>query len=341
MGRNPETDRLKVRNLYEEYWAILLLTNGCSHKEREAVRMSIARIRGLPKRKLSQLRTELQRKVNDLREFMGVTLPGKSLYALVAQEGIRSHFESRQKWRSILPGLGQQVLFLSKCVLSAALPKYSVHSPEFADLPPHAMISIDTVGEYSPGEFESYLLEATLFEDMAALWNLTWQAYKGFATTMDKSLYKPLPALNRAAAKAAFNLLEGYANGLAVDPSAERPRTLNLKQKLLRYPKMVLRSQHPPIADSNCAPMGRVLELEQRVRHSLIHPTPRVPRGDGDADRETEFRNLSVDRVGGLCDDVVETMFSIDGALEGTFGHVRSWLARRLPSGEFDKSVFT
>lgn len=104
---------------------------------------------------------------------------------------------------------------------------------------------------------------------------------------------------------------------------------------------MARQAEHCLLDNRQCAAMGRVLALEQRVRHSLIHPSPRLPRDGLDADREMEFRNLSFDDVARLCDDVIETIFAIDGVLDGIFGRAKSWLSRRdQASGVFGEAVF-
>ena len=58
----------------------------------------------------------------------------------------------------------------------------------FPHLPPHALISIDVLGIDNSKTFEVYMLEASLFEDMASLWNATWEYYKETSSseTFDK-----------------------------------------------------------------------------------------------------------------------------------------------------------
>lgn len=347
----------QLRALYRELWSILVLINGLSHKEREDLRGSIDKIPDLSRKELFRLLPQAEDHVSELRRQFDISVAGRDLYQLLTDEKERARL-SFSEWRGPLP-VGQRTVFLSKYALSKLVPRYDLVLPTFPLHAPHAMIAIDLVGEYEPGETEVYTLEGTLFEDMAALWNATHAARLECNRRTPKPTVKRVLALNRATAKAAFGLLEGYMNGLAVDilgmkgvsdvekmalkewdASQGRPKTLTLKQKLLRYPQIALSADNVLLDDRQCAPMGRVLAMEPKVRHSLVHPTPRRPRDGQDADREIEFRSLDIDDVGRLCDDVIETIFAIDGVLDGAFGRVSAWLARRSESGAFADEMF-
>jgi hypothetical protein len=172
-------------------------------------------------------------------------------------------------------------------------------------------------------------------------------------------LLKGESSLLRATAKAAFNLLEGYINGVGYDvlltrrtttreleliqewdASRGRPRQLTLRDKLLKYPRLALQRQHAPVDENRCSAIGEVISMEKSIRHALIHPTPRLARSEADSDREHSFRSLTPSVVGTLCDSVIEVVLTVDEALEGVFGTVGHWLFRRNRAGRFDDSVF-
>jgi hypothetical protein len=352
-------DRLRARlqALYREFWSILVLVNQLSHAEREDVRGSIEKVVDLSRKDLLRLLPTMEGNVAELRKQFRISAPGSALFQLLTDEKKRAGLGFTE-WRGPLP-VGQRTIFLSKYALDKIVPRYDLVLPTFPLLPPHAMIAIDLVGEYGPGETEVYTLDGSLFEDMAVLWNATAAGRAECMRGTPKLTVKRVLALNRATAKAAFGLLEGYVNGLAVDilatrkvsdaekitlkewdASFGRPRTITLKQKLLRYPQIARGAEHVLLDDRQCASMGRLLAMEPKVRHSLVHPTPRIPRDDQDIDREVEFRSLDIDDVGRLCDDVIETIFAIGAVLDGVFGRASTWLARRGDSGLFDEEAF-
>jgi hypothetical protein len=349
--------RRKLEALYRELWSILVLVNGLSHTDREGIRGSIGRIVSLPRKELLRRTPVVEEQVAELRAKFAISAPGSVLYQLLTDDKKRAGLNFSE-WRGPLP-VGQRTIFLSKYALEKLVPRYELVLPDFSLFPPHAMFAIDLVGEYDRGETEIYTLEGSLFEDMAALWNATSVGRIECRRGTPKSTVKRVLALNRATAKAAFGLLEGYVNGLAVDILAVRrvsdeekaalkewdaaqakPKTITLKQKLLRYPRIALAAERAVVDDRRCAAMGRVLAMEPRVRHSLVHPTPRIPRSDQDVDREIEFRSLDIDEVGRLCDDVIETIFAIDEVLGGVFGRASKWLVRRGESGVFGEEAF-
>ena len=92
-------------------------------------------------------------------------------------------------------------------------------------IPPHARISVDYLGigiEY-PGGFEVRLLDASLFEDMCALFNNCRRADLDCPRELPpgdikrKIAAKYHAALKRATISSAFYFVEGYINCLASD----------------------------------------------------------------------------------------------------------------------------
>jgi len=327
---------------------------------RKKLENTIARLDKLSDSELNFLLPNIKAELSKLRLLYGVKVPLETLEPIAKRKGVFSH-PKLAKFKDPLPGETPKFLFLRKNFLSQMFENYHLALPVFPHLPPHALISIDVLGVDNSKTIEVYMLEASLFEDMATLWNTTWEYYEETSNseTFDKKKLKRLLALNRAAAKAAFNFLEGYINGLAYDVlltretnSKEkeilsewdnelgRQRPQSLRQKLLRYPRIALELEHDPIDENRCDEMSRILKLEQQVRHSLIHPSPRPSRTEGDIERELEFRSLSIETVGKLCDDVIQLVFIINKMLQGKFGNVEYWLYSRGDQGSFDENIF-
>src|SRR5262249_30494498 len=117
------------------------------------------------------------------------------------------------------PGESASLAFFPKHLLASMFAHYERVFPAFLALPPHGLVGIDIHGVRDNRSIETYLLEATLFEDMATLFNATLEEWDELESQPQPSKpgLKRLEALMRATAKAAFNLLEGYVNGIGYD----------------------------------------------------------------------------------------------------------------------------
>jgi hypothetical protein len=158
-----------------------------------------------------------------------------------------------------LPGRSDQVLFVPKYFIEQELfDHYDRVCPLFGTMPPHTRIGVDVNGVHgSEPEVEWMLLEATLFEDMAFLWNSLLDCRLDSANRLSR---KRVGMLERATARQAYHLLEGYLNGIAQDilvtfqgsltskqrtmlsewdAIAGKPRFMRLRDKILQYPSVV------------------------------------------------------------------------------------------------------
>lgn len=193
---------------------------------------------------------------------------------------------------------------------------------------------------------------------MATLWNAAATATEAEEPQTTVPDTKRAAALSRATAKAAFNLLEGYLNGLAVDvqllftvsakektllqewdEAKNRPVRLSLRDKILEYVKLAAHAQHPPVQESNSKAMQVVLATETAVRHALIHPTPRLLTGEATY-RENVYLNLTLQQVEGVCDAVSELIPQIGAAVGPSFGDVDLWLFDRNESNRYPDRTF-
>ena len=343
--------RKKVELMYRKYRAILILAAGITQTERRKIDRFLKTLPTLTRRKIHEQLPELKKRLDGVSELYGA-------------KGTLRQMESLINGNSTLPG--ESHLLLSKFDIQEKLfDHYERALPIFSDLPAHARIGIDVFGiRRQQRKVEFVLLEASLFEDVAALWNSTLEMSESLRTQRDPrpEFIKRTNALKRATAKSVFNLIEGYLNGIALDISLlwdttpatriklkewdterSRPRPLSLRDKLLQYPKIALNAKHPPLDESNCKEMARILELETRIRHSLIHPKPEPEVGLGGSAyriREMVYIQLSTDEVAELCDLAVGLIRQISDAIGEEFGKVHLWLHERDQSGRFPDETF-
>ena len=310
---------------------------------------SLARIDSAPTKQLRQWAREFQPVLKAVVARYGVTATLEQLEAMLTEDRERAHVGRNTYW------------CISKYHLSQAFQRYDNALPAFTSLSLHARVGIDIRTFRSSTEtMEVFQVESSLFEDMAVLWNETVRASsKAERPDCSNQQVKYASAYARATAKAAFNLLEGYLNGMAGDillltkvrpdettkleewdANKDRPRFLSLRDKLLQYPKIAIGSAHPPLQES-WPVLTRVLQLEMHLRHALIHPRPQVHVSDPAEFREAAFFELSNAVVGQLCDDVIDLIARISKIVGPEYGDVSLWLAARLPDGLFSESVFS
>lgn len=341
--------RKKVELMYRKYRAIMIFTSGITQNQRKKIDRNLKILPTLTRREILARLPEIKKILKEISERYGA-------------KGTLQQMEKLINEKSKMPD--ETFLLLPKFHIQEELfDHYERSLPIFSDLPPHARIGIDVLGiRKQEGKMEFTLLEASLFEDMAALWNNTLEVSESVRThgSEEAELIKRKNALKRATAKAVFNLLEGYLNGIALDisltrdttPDEEmklrewdakrsRQRPLSLRDKLLQYPKIALEKKHPPLDENNCQEMAKILELEQRIRHSLIHPKPGILQGGSVYNiREAVYIQLSNEEVAELCDLTVNLIEKINKTIEEKFGKVDLWLHRRDESGRFPNETF-
>lgn len=348
MDRQQLRDR--VQQLYSQYRAICILAfaNGEQRKQLDA---TLAEIPKLSRRKLEVLHRDVDSELNRLVREFDIEDPAEIEKAFAeglsdpTRRGdvvlVRAHF-----YRQFMPGLVRDL-------------------PGFDSLPPHATISIDALPTPTPPRPEVFLLEASLFEDMAALYNGILDA-PAFETPEEKygdqvGLKRKL-ALQRATIRAAFAVLEAYLNGLASDilsdkgeslshsqqvrlmewdAEAKRHMTLSLRQKLLQYPMMAIGAEHPPLDDRSCAEVREVLRLERLHRHAVVHPTPQWNHENPKAiDRESIHHHVDLESVTQVCDAIVSLIKRVDETIGHRYGEIAPWLADRDEHGRYPPNTF-
>jgi hypothetical protein len=338
-----DTFRRKLSRTFHKYRAMHILLNTPSPEELRGLDNSLENIERMPG-------PELRRKARAVQA---------DYERMVKLYGVRGSLDQFEEILAEYTAASKPILYVSKYDLERLFAKYENRFPEFGKLPPHGRVGIEVGGRKSSNtEIKSFVLEASLFEDMAALWNLAaaaTEAEEPAATIPDT---KHAAALRRATAKASFNLLEGYLNGLALDiqlvlrvsskektllqewhETNNRPVRLSLRDKILQYAKLGARAQHPPVQESNSEAMQIVLSTEAAVRHALIHPTPRLVAGEPTY-RENVYLNLTLEQVEAVCDAVVALIRQIGAAVGPSFGDVNSWLFERDQTKKYPDRTF-
>lgn len=229
--------------------------------------------------------------------------------------------------------------------------------------PLHARIALDASGlVYAESRHpEVHLLEAVMFEDMAALFNLAKQEYVTTSTGgQGKCLIKRRNALCRAAIMAAIYFVESYLNGLAADyviynePDLEnstksllldwdydrnRPRYLSLRDKLLQYQRILLKVEHAPLQETNCPEMAIVIKAAKLVRDAVAHPSPTLDLKTVDIEKERVILCLDFETMQAVVDAAVSLVLQIEEAVQGDRERL-FWIHGRDSSGLFPDIAF-
>lgn len=343
--REPSESNLrrKMSVLCRNYRAILILTNRLNCEDR---------------RKLDDtLRSLPQSSRRDIEKHIAKMTP------MVVREqrrvGPRVGLNELERWLEPAPGV--HLAYIAKVQMLRMFRHYERVWPIYADLPPHAYIGIDVNGVRDKAGLTVRLLEASLFEDMAALWNESTElaARPEVRKFFGNATGKRYKAMLRATAKAAFNLLEGYLNGLALDVLLSRPvtpaekvtleewdrdrnkaRSMSLRDKLLAYPRIAVEGEHTLLQENNCSEFAFMVEHEARVRHALVHPKSILLPNNPTESREQVYFELSYERVADLCDTCLRLIEKISEAMEHRYGNVSFWLTPRSPDGTFASEAF-
>jgi len=221
------------------------------------------------------------------------------------------------------------------------------------------------------GTIETELIEAKVYEDMCALFNLAVVkgAEKNSAST--KPTLKLASALARATIMSTYHLYEAYLNGIALDFLIEKYDTLpvetiellyewdfnknrskyiKLRDKALQYPKIVTNSPHPPLQESNCAELKIVLSHAKWYRDAVAHPSAAWPIStvtnlqankfsEMNETKETTFASLTTDRLTEIVDAVLVVIRKTDAIVSPTSTRV-GWIVDRASDGLFPDTAF-
>jgi hypothetical protein len=207
------------------------------------------------------------------------------------------------------------------------------------------------------------LLEASLFESAALLWNETTASEvhdrdRG-ALGDAKIPWKRHQELKRSVVRGVFALLEGYLNGIALDVELTtdlttlsvgamelilehtddgKARFKTLREKIFGYPRIALGPEHSPAQDGNDH-VKWILEHERQLRDAIVHPTPRAEDTELPI-REQAYYDTDIAVVRDLVDHTIGLIRYVDALLNGKFGRVELWLRDRGAEGLFPSETF-
>ena len=307
-----------------------------------------AELRAIPEMRTSALR-ELEARteavVQKLRDELGALKP-MSEYLAIAEDMERHPDE---------------MLWTQKHVIDTQLfSRMGTVSQRWKLHPPHTRFGIDTHG-HMPDTLEWRLLEASLFESAALLWNdtLTAEVNDAGALKEDKIAGKRYRELKRSTIRALFALIEGYLNGIAYDiiltsdvsalskgareallerSDDGRAKFKTLREKLFGYPRLALERKHSPVEEADDH-VAYVLAHEHELRDAFVHPTPRR-KPERPVLRERTYYEFELREVSDLFDHTIGLIRYLDGILDGRFGRVETWLADRDADGRFPPKTF-
>ena len=351
MGNADAKRRTRVLRLIRRYRALLIMSKSISGSQREALDKQLISARSASVNQLMKAEALCKAQFATVAERVGLIAEPDALV------------EACEKWP--LPVL--HIHYLSKIYIEQQWFS-NFGEGRFTNwhlYPPHARIGIDPKAAQEDHDMrvEWRLLEASLFEDMAILWNevISYdEEPAGSVPLLDERIpSKRFRALTRSTARAAFALLEGYLNGIALDSlmilndltPSERAlldeskgddrqfSPVRLRDKLLKYPRIALRRRHPLFQETDFEAMAGVIQFERKHRDSLMHPTPKFEERR-DQPREQVYYDITRDETRLIIDAVVRVIERIDDELDGLFGRVSIWLRKRSEDDQYPNSMF-
>lgn len=342
--RDPQK---RVLNLIKEYEALLIFSNQLPPGISEELRQLADSIPGLSSAKTRKTSEILRTRIETLRKGLGAKVSGLRMIELLDSAG----------------PFREADLYCPKYIIESLFSNYPM--PHFYKWPQHAHISLRPLGRQEATAVEVVLLEAILFENMAALFNLaldyqcevqeTRQKLEGNRSRAKeyKRVIKTSRALQFGVVFNAVTFFEAYLNGLAadyywsnlgkLDKEAEsilkdRPRYLTLREKALKYQQIVGGYEHPPLQESNCGELKFILTRAKDLRDALAHPSA-IPQEDLRLPKEHLLFSLDFDEVSRLVDQVIALVRKLEQTIHGDEKRLH-WLHERGNDGRFADDAF-
>lgn len=348
----PLTRRQRLQRealeLLEELWLLAALTKGTSQTLKRRIGELRALVDGYTNREIEGVITSLQHDIRTRRELFGANLGRADI----------------RRIREFGQGSGA-ILYVPLWTLRTWFARFDERLPSYGKLPSHARLSVDLEGIYPDGYTGEWrLLEAALYEDMALHFNEAANVDLGpdVLPNLDgRKRIKRQAASLRGAVASAFFMVEAYLNSVAFDcvmkhwdELTERERALlterdvkdesrfkavSFRDKLLQYPRVYLRAEHPPLQESNCPSMAFVLSEAMLLRDAIVHANPRLDTDSALSAREMAFVSLDLERCKAVVDAAVDLVLSLEAAIHGNIDRF-GWMHRRGDSGLFPDEAF-
>ena len=338
-------DRLrnKALRLLREDHALSFVISSPNQDGLRAVQSNKERIEEANKAELQRYIQDVSSHIRQRRIKYGVRVSGEQLIKFL---------ENAEASR---PG---QVYYPTVVDLREFFQDYAKVWPDSALLPAHARVTFDPSGLVPGGGVR--ILEATIYEDMASLWNLLKNRNDRHAGTQPKRELKTDDALCRSTVAAAVYFVEAYLNGLAFDYLTEnsktlteekkgilsdfdfpknRSRYLSLRDKVLKYQLIILQEQHPPLQPNNFQPLKRLLEISEVIRNPLAHPAPHLNPNTGSPEKEVAIYSVTMETAREAVDSAIELVLRLEMLVHGGSNRI-PWLLKRGDRGEFSEEAF-
>jgi hypothetical protein len=255
------------------------------------------------------------------------------------------------------------IMLQPKFAIDQMFSNYTDGWVDWRSYPPHLLVYLDYTAEsHRPQQFDWRLAETSLYEDMCIAYNLALDSANLASTGAVKIPHKKLTEFCvRSAVLNAFYFVEAYMNGIAFDfwirnakniadddaeallewdSKGNREKWLNFKDKLYRYPRIIMGTKHPPLTESNSAEVKLLLTKAKEVRDSIVHQSPKVDLNTGLAGQKlTSFMHLRPNDATEVVDAAVSLVAKLN-ALLGKNGIKLDWLVPRDPTGRFPEAAF-
>jgi hypothetical protein len=340
-------DRLKQKalKLYLVHEAIQVFLGMVTVDVRKRLEQNREAINQANKRRLNEIINDLEQRIEKDRNQHGIKVSNSLLVKYLVEANAKSG----------------KLLLLPKYIFKEIIPKFHLLMPDFVFFPEHLKIAIDP-GTYrtKTGDFELYLIESILFEDMCALFNLAREYLKKENINPPKKIVKTGRAFLHSTVTMAYCFVEAYLNGIAFDYYIEnkdnvneeskslltewdyrtdRPKYIPFRDKLVKYPRIILGAQHSPLQPNNCPEMEFIAIKAKIVRDSIVHSSPALDLDTIKTPKEKEFFQINMADAEEIIDKSIGLVKKIEIAI---FGNDRRlfWLRERGSDGFFPDDVF-
>lgn len=337
--------RKKALRIYLVHEAIQVFLGMVTVDSRKSLEKSREAINQADKTRLREIINELEQRIEKDRREHGIKVPNSVLVNFLGQATTRK-------------GLN---LLLPKYIFEKLIPKFHLLMPGFNAFPDHLKIGLDPgVNRTKKGDFELYLIEGIIFEDMCALFNLAKEYQAKENAQSPKKIVKIRRAFLRSAVTTAYYFVEAYLNGIAFDYyiknkdkleeesntlltewdyRSNKPKYISLKDKLIKYPRIILGVQHSPLQPNNCPEMEFIVGRAKIVRDSIVHSSPALDLGPIETPKEKEFFQLNINDVEEIVDKSISLVKKVETAIFGNDKRL-FWLHARGDDGFFPDDVF-
>jgi hypothetical protein len=337
--------RQKALKLYRVHETIQVLLGMVTVDVRKRLEHNREAINQANKRRLNEIINELEQRIESDRKEHGIKVPNSLLVKYLVEAN------AQKGWLLMLP----------KYAFEELIPKFHLLMPDFVFFPEHLKIAIDPgIYRTKEGDFELYLIEAILYEDMCALFNLAREHSMKEKIDSPKKIVKIGRAFLHSTVTTAYYFVEAYLNGIAFDYyfknkdilneesrslltewdyRADRPKYISFRDKLVKYPRIILGVQHSPLQPNNCSEMEFIATKAKILRDSIVHSSPALDLKSIEMTKEKEFFQIDI----GDAEEIVDKSITLVKKIEmAVFGNDKRlfWLRERGADGFFSDDVF-